>query len=93
MIKLQDGATVRRHVDHVRKRENSIVDQDFDSLVFGPELGSDETIQSPTASTSQEDFQLGSRESEMPSVSQETDSSPTLRRLTQSRNLPDHFGT
>ena len=34
MIKLQDGATVQRHVDHVRKRENSIVDQDFDTMVF-----------------------------------------------------------
>ena len=44
VIKLQDGATVRRHVDHVRKRENSTVDQDFDSLVFGAELGRDNPI-------------------------------------------------
>ena len=93
MVKMQDGATIRRHVDHVRKRENSIVDQDFDSLVFRPELGSDETTQSPSASTWQEDSQLGAWESEMPSVSQETDSSSTLRRSTQSRNPPDRFGT
>ena len=55
-------------MDRVKKKENSIVDQDFDSLVFGSELGSDETTQSPI-STSQEDSQLGSQESEMPSVS------------------------
>ena len=35
MIKLQEG-TVQRYVDHVRKRENSIVDQDFDTMVFDP---------------------------------------------------------
>ena len=53
-----------KNMDHVRKRENSIVDsivaQDFDTMVFGPELGTDETTQSPTVLTSQEDSQLGS---------------------------------
>ena len=33
-INLQDGTIVRRHVDHVRKRENSIVDQDSDTMVW-----------------------------------------------------------
>ena len=51
-IKLQDGTIVRRHVT---KRENSIVDQDSDTMVFGPELGMDETTQPPIVPTSQED--------------------------------------
>ena len=92
MIKLQDGTTVHRHVDHVRKRENSIVDQDSDTMVFGPELGTDETTQPPTVPTSQEDSQSESQESETPTVSQRTDLSSTLRRSTQSRNPPDRFG-
>ena len=41
-----------------------------------------ETTQSPTVPTSQEDSQLGSQESDTPSVSQETDSSSTLHRFT-----------
>ena len=56
------------------------------------ELNWVETTQSPI-STFQEDSQLGSQESEMPSVSQETDSTSTLCRSTQSRNPPDRFGT
>ena len=72
------------------KTERAIV-EGFDSLVFGPELGSDETTQSPI-STSQEDSQLGSQESEMPSVSQKIDPSSTLCCSTQSRNPPDRFG-
>ena len=91
-IKLQDGTIVRRHVDHVRKRENSIVDQDSDTMVFGPELGTDETTQPPIVPTSQEDSQQGSQESETPTVSQGADLSSTLRRSTRSRNPPDRFG-
>ena len=85
-IKLQDGTIVRRHVDHVRKRENSIVDQGSDTKVFGPELGMDETTQPPIVPTSQEDSQQGSQESETPTVSQGADLSST-----QSRNPPDRF--
>lgn len=82
MIKLQDGATVRRHADHVKKGENLIVDQDFDTMVFCRELGTDETTQSHTVLTSQKDSRLGSQESKMPSVSQETDSGSTVRYST-----------
>ena len=81
--------TVRSHVDHV-ERENSIVDSD--TMVFGPELGTDETTQPPIVPTSQEDSQQGSQESETPKVSQGTDLSSTLRRSTRSRNPPDRFG-
>ena len=79
-------------MDHVRKRENSIVDQDSDTMVFGPELGTDESTPPPIIPTSQEDSQSGSQESETPTVSQGTDLSSTLRRSTQSRNPPDRFG-
>ena len=82
MIKLQDGTIVRRHVDHVRKRENSIVDQDSDAMVFGPELGTDETTQPPTVQPSQEDSQPELQESDTSAVSQETDLNSTLRRST-----------
>ena len=58
-IKLQDGTIVRSHVDHV-ERENSIVDSD--TMVFGPELGTDKTTQPPIVPTSQEDSQSGSQE-------------------------------
>ena len=60
-------------------------------MVFGPELGADETTQPPTVLTSQEDSQSGSQDSETPTVSQGTDLSSTLRCSTQSRNHPDHF--
>ena len=83
---MQDGTIVRRHVDHVKKRENSIVDQGSDTKVFGPELGMDETTQPPIVPTSQEDSQQGSQESETPTVSQGADLSST-----QSRNPPDGF--
>ena len=92
MIKLQDRMTIRRHVDHVRKRENSIVDQDSDSMVFGPELGTDESTHPPIVPTSQKDSQSGSQKSETLTVSQGTDLSSTLRRSTRSRNPPDRFG-
>ena len=82
MIKLQDGVTVQRHGNHVRKRENLIVDQDSDTMVFLPELCTEETTQSNKVLTSQKDSWLGSQESEMPSVSQENDSGSTVRYST-----------
>ena len=89
MIKLQDGMIVHRHVDHVRKR---VVNQDSDTMVFGPELGTDKTTQLPIVPTSQEDSQPGSQQSDTPAVSQGTKLlSSTLHRSTQSCNPPDHF--
>ena len=70
---------------HVRKRKSSI-DQDSDAVVFGPELGTDETTQRPMVPTSQEESQLGSQESDTPAFSQETDLSSTLRHSARSRN-------
>ena len=100
VIKLQNGKTVRRHVDSMRERENSTTEQNSDTMMFGPELGTvveevpdtqpDQTSQEVSTVPPKECFESNTADS---GQTQETDSGLTLRRSTRSHNPPDRFGT
>ena len=88
VIELQNGTTVRRHVDSIRKRESSSSEQDSDTEMQGSEL-----IRVPVELTGASDEpETQGQERVNLSEQQEPDPNPTLRRSTRSRQPPDRYG-
>ena len=87
VIELQNGTTVRRHVDSIRKRESSNSEQDSDAEEQGFEL-----IGVPVEPTSApEEPETQSQEPEdVPR--EEPDAHPRMRRSTRSRQPPERYG-
>ena len=80
-VELENRTRVRRHVDHVRKRDSQASDQEQDTVMIGPELISESQEQA----TSQENNETQPEEPE--SVQ------PLVRRSIRSRQPPDRYGT
>ena len=94
--------TVCRHVYSMRERENSTTEQNSDTMMLGPELGTvvEEAPDTQPDQASQEVSTVPPKECSESNIAdsghtQETESGPTLcrRRSTRSHNPPDRFGT
>ena len=87
MIELQNGTTVRRHVDSVRKRESSNSEQDSDAEEPGFNL-----IRVPVEPTAAlEKLETQGQEPENV-LRKESDTHSRMRRWTQSRQPPERYG-
>ena len=89
VIKLQDGKTVRRHVDSIRERENSTTDESSDTtMLFEPDLST-----GTDTHTDQADQESPVESPQELSESSAAGSAPALRRSTRPHNPPNHYGT